>query len=124
MNPYVPLLLLFAFAALIGGGFLLLSQGLGTTRKRPEKSLPYECGVNPVGSVRERFTVKFYLVAMIFILFDVEVVFLYPWAVLFREAAAAGNGAFLFIEMMVFLGILAIGLVYLYGRKALNWEQD
>lgn len=122
MNPYVPILLLFAFAAVIGGGLLLVSHLLSPGRRRPEKALPYECGINPVGSPREPFPVKFYLVAMLFILFDIEVVFLYPWAVLFREFAEQGLGVFLFVEMAVFLGILIVGLVYLYGRKAIDWE--
>ena len=122
MNPYIPLLLLFVFAALVAGGFLLLSYLLSPRRMTPEKMLPYECGVDPVGSVRERFSVKFYLVAMLFILFDIEVVFLYPWAILFKEFARSGLGLFLFIEMAVFLGILVVGLIYIYGRRAIEWE--
>ena len=122
MIPYLSLLFLFAFAGLIGGGFLLLSHLLGPKKKGLEKDLPYECGVNSVGSARERFSVKFYLVAMLFILFDVEVVFLYPWAVLFKEFVRAGGGLFLFIEMAIFLGILVVGLIYIYGRRALEWK--
>lgn len=122
MNPYVSILLLFLFAALVSGGFILLSHLLGPRRRTAEKSLPYECGVNPTGEPRHQFGVKFYLVAMIFILFDIEVVFLYPWAVLFQEFVRSGQGLFLFIEMMVFLGILVVGLLYLYGRRALEWE--
>lgn len=121
MTTYVPLLLLFTFAAMIGGGLLLLSHLLGPKKKRPEKDLPYECGIDSVGSARERFSVKFYLVAMLFILFDVEVVFLYPWAVLFKEFVQAGGGLFLFIEMTIFLGILVVGLIYIYGKRALEW---
>jgi NADH-quinone oxidoreductase subunit A len=123
MNPYIPLLLLFAFAATIAGGLLILSHLLSPKRRTsPEKALPYECGIDPVGSTRERFSIKFYLVAMLFILFDVEVVFLYPWAILFKEFANAGWGLFLFIEMAVFLGILVVGLIYIYGRRAIEWE--
>lgn len=122
MNPYIPLLLLFAFAALVGGGLLTLSHLLGPKKRGTEKDLPYECGVTPVGGTRKPFPVKFYLPAMLFILFDIEVVFLYPWAVLFREFLDAGLGIFLFVEMALFLGVLIIGLVYIYGSRALEWE--
>lgn len=114
--------MLFAFAALIGGVILVLSHLLSPTKVSPEKMKTYECGFDPIGSPRHPFSVKFYLVAMLFILFDVEVVFLYPWAVLYKEYVQAGQGLFIFIEMAIFLGILAVGLVYIYGRKALDWR--
>lgn len=122
MNPYLSLLMLFAFGALTAGGLLVLSHLLGPRRKTPTKGLTYECGIDPVEEPRRHFSVKFYLVAMVFIVFDIEVVFLYPWAVLFKEFVREGQGLFLFIEMAIFLGILVIGLVYLYGRRALEWE--
>lgn len=122
MNPYIPLLLLFLLSALLVGGLLGLSHLLGPRKRSTEKELPYECGIDPIGSARERFSVKFYLVAMLFILFDIEVVFLYPWAILFKESVQAGGGLSLFIEMAVFLGVLFIGLIYIYGRKALEWK--
>lgn len=123
MNSYLSLLLLFAFAAAIAGGFLAISHLIGPRKKKSQtKFLPYECGLAPLGSARERFSVKFYLVAMLFILFDVEVVFLYPWAVLFKDFIRSGAGVFLFAEMLVFLGILVIGLLYVYGRRAIEWE--
>jgi len=122
MNPYLPLLMLFAFAALFAGGFLLLSHLLGPKKRTAEKGLPYECGIDPSGTVRHRLSVKFYLVAMLFILFDVEVVFLYPWAILYRDFVKAGFGPFLFVEMAIFLGVLAVGLIYVYGRRAIEWE--
>ena len=122
MNVYIPLLFLFLFAALITGGFLALSHLLGPRRPSREKSMTYECGLDSVGSAHDRFSVKFYLVAMLFILFDVEVVFLYPWAVLFRESVHAGLGLFLFGEMIFFMAILVVGLLYVYGRRAIEWE--
>ncbi|MBI2981860.1 MAG: NADH-quinone oxidoreductase subunit A [Deltaproteobacteria bacterium] len=122
MSPYIPLLLLFSFAAILSGGFILLSHLLGPRKEAEEKMLPYECGVNQTGKPRHRFSVKFYLVAMIFIVFDIEVVFLYPWAVLFKEFVRNGMGLFLFAEMAVFLGVLVVGLLYVYGRRALEWE--
>ena len=122
MNPYINLLFLFAVVGLLGGTILLLSHLLGPKRKDPAKELTYECGLDPIGEPRQRFSVKFYRVAMLFILFDVEVVFLYPWAVLFRKATHTGAGLFFFTEMMIFLGLLGVGLIYVYGRKALDWE--
>lgn len=122
LNPYISLLLLFAFAAAVSGGFILLSHLLGPRRKTAVKGLAYECGINGVDEPRRHVSVKFYLVAMIFILFDIEVVFLYPWAVLFQEFVRAGHGLFLFVEMLVFLGILIVGLLYIYGRRALEWQ--
>lgn len=122
MNPYIPLFLLFAFAGLVGGGLLVLSHLLGPRKRTAEKELPYECGVTPVGGTRERFPVKFYLPAMLFIVFDIEAVFLYPWAVLFREFLDAGFGMFLFVEMALFLGVLVVGLIYIYRSRALEWE--
>lgn len=122
MNEYLNLIGLFLFAGLVAGGFVTLSHYLGKKKKTPEKGLPYECGIDPVGDPRRKFAVKFCVVAMIFIIFDIEVVFLYPWAVLFKEFVAAGLGSFVFIEMMVFLGILAVGLAYVFGRKAIEWE--
>lgn len=119
---YLPLFFLFLFAVLVVGGFLVLSHLLGPKKRNFIKELPYECGINPVGSAKQKIAVKFYLVAMLFIVFDVEVVFLYPWAVLFRDYVQAGFGTFLFIEMGIFLGILVLGLIYVYGQRALKWE--
>ncbi len=122
MNPYVPLLLLFLFGMLLSGAFLALSHLLGPRRKSKEKNTTYECGLEPSGNPHDRFSVKFYLVAMLFILFDVEVVFLYPWAILFKESIQSGAGSFFFAEMILFMAILFVGLVYVYGRKAIEWE--
>lgn len=122
MNPYIPLLMLFGFAALLVGIILAISHLLSPNKVTPEKMQTYECGFDPLGSPRHRFSVKFYLVAMLFILFDVEVVFLYPWAVLFKESVQAGMGPFLMVEMGIFLGILVIGLLYVYARRALDWK--
>lgn len=122
MNPYIPILLLFGFGAVFTGGFLLLSHLLGPSKHSPEKDMTYECGLNPIGTTRGRFPVKFYLVAMLFIIFDIEVVFLYPWAVLFKEFIASGMGLFVFVEMTAFLAILVVGLLYVYGRRAIDWK--
>ncbi len=122
MNVYIPLLMLFGFAGLLGVIILALSHLINPKKFSAEKMQTYECGFDPIGDSRHRFSVKFYLVAMLFILFDIEVVFLFPWAVLFKESVASGMGPFLMIEMGIFLGILVIGLIYVYARKALDWK--
>jgi NADH-quinone oxidoreductase subunit A len=95
----------------------VLATALGPKRVLRVKMEPFECGVEPVANPRRRFSVKFYLVAMLFILFDIEAVFLYPWAVLFRDL-----GWFGFIEMMIFVIIVAVGLLFVWKKGALDWE--
>ena len=114
---YLPILILIALAALFAGGSILLSALLGPRRPTTEKLSPYECGVEPVGSARDRFSVKFYLVAMLFIIFDMEIVFLYPWAVVYKEFKAFGLAA-----MGTFLLILLVGFFYVWKKGGLEWE--
>ena len=114
---YLPILILVGLAALFAGGSILLSALLGPRRPTPEKLSPYECGVEPVGSARDRFSVKFYLVAMLFIIFDMEIVFLYPWAVVYRELRAFGLAA-----MGTFLLILLVGFFYVWKKGGLEWD--
>ena len=85
--------------------------------------MPYECGKDPVGSARERFSVKFYLIAMIFILFDIEVIFLVPWAVVFRTLVAQGLRWFVYAEMMLFIGLLLVGYIYVVKKGAFDWGE-
>ena len=87
--------------------------------------MPYECGKDPVGSARERFSVKFYLIAMIFILFDIEVIFLVPWAAVFRTLAAqsAAMRQFVYLEMMIFIGLLLVGYIYVVKKGAFDWGE-
>lgn len=117
LDSYLPILVLILFAV----GFALVSVGLSALigQKKPNaiKLAPYECGVPLIGSARERFSIKFYIIAMLFILFDVEAVFLYPWAVIFKRL-----GMFGFIEMGVFILILLLGYVYVWKKGALEWE--
>lgn len=122
MQEYIPLLMLFVIGIALSGGFVLISSFVGKKKPTPEKMMPYECGLDPVGAPRQRFSVKFYLIAMLFILFDIEVVFLYPWAKLFKEFKAASLGGLIFMEMVVFLSVLGLGLVYVWKRGALEWE--
>ena len=116
------LLVLAGFAVLTAGAILVLSALLGPRRSTTDMSV-YECGVKPFQSARRRFTVKFYLTAMLFILFDVEAAFIYPWAVTLRRQAQAGGAGFVLISMLVFLGIVAVGYLYALGRGALDWDR-
>jgi NADH-quinone oxidoreductase subunit A len=116
LPSYTPLLLLFGFAVSLGVIILGLSYALGRPRPSAAKSAAYECGVPPIGTARERFSIKFYLVCMIFILFDVDAAFLYPWALIFREL-----GVFGLAEMAVFMGLLGGGFVYAWRVGALDW---
>src|SRR3974390_1799725 len=112
LAQYVPVLMLGVLAVAFSFGMLIMSVVLGKRGKRPPiKDTPYECGMIPVGEGSTRLSVKFYLVAMLFILFDIEVVFLYPWAVIYREMLAQ-NGALILGSMISFLGILLVGYIY------------
>jgi NADH-quinone oxidoreductase subunit A len=117
LMDYLPILILVCLATLFAGGSILLSALLGPRRPTAEKLSPYECGVEPVGTARERFSVKFYLVAMLFIIFDMEIVFLYPWAVVYREFKAFGLAS-----MGTFLLILLVGFFYVWKKGGLEWE--
>ena len=119
---YLPLLLHFLVAAALAGAMVSLSAIFGYRRPNPTKSQAYECGVTPTGDARARFSVKFYLVAMLFILFDVEVVFLFPWAVIFRDFTAE-FGMFAFGEMLVYLGIVLAGFFYILKKGVLDWSK-
>jgi NADH-quinone oxidoreductase subunit A len=114
---YLPILILAILAALFAGVNIVLSIVLGPRKPNPEKLSPYECGMVPVGTARERFSVKFYLVAMFFIVFDMEIVFLYPWAVVFKQLKIFG-----LVEMGVFLLILLVGYFYAWTKGGLEWE--
>jgi NADH-quinone oxidoreductase subunit A len=113
---YLPLLMHFGIAIGLASVIVILSQLVGQHKPNPAKMSPYECGVIPIGDAQGRFSVKFYLVAMLFILFDVEAVFLYPWAVILRELKMFG-----FWEMMVYIGIVLVGLLYVWKKGVLDW---
>ncbi len=114
---YLPILLFMVIAIGLVAVIVLLSELLGKKKHFPAKDIPYECGMDPIGDARHRYTVRFYVIAMFFIVFDVEAIFLYPWAVIFKSL-----GWFGFMEMLVFIGILVVGLVYVWGKGALEWE--
>jgi len=115
-ESYLPLLLHFVIAFTVAGAIVTLSWLIGQRKPNRAKMSPNECGVTPVGNARERFSVKFYLVAMLFILFDVEAVFLYPWAIILRELKMFG-----FLEMLVYVGIVLVGLFYVWKKGVLDW---
>ena len=127
---YVPVLILFAVAAGFAFGMIILSVVVGNyvnrwrRKKMPIKDIAYECGMLPVGEGNTRLSVKFYLVAMLFILFDIEVVFLYPWAVVYKSmlADAATRNMILF-SMISFLGVLFIGYIYALKKNAFDWKR-
>lgn len=102
---------------------MFLAFALGPKHPDPSKLSVYECGVPVTGDARQRFSVKFFIVAMIFLLFDVEVVFLFPWAVLLKEFKGQGMGLSFFIPMFLFLVMLGLGLIYEWRRGALDWEK-
>src|SRR5713226_9979960 len=114
MPSYVPILILGGVAVGFAVFTLFVSQLLGKARPNPEKDAAYECGVPPIGSARERFPIKFYLVCMLFILFDVDAAFLYPWALIFRDL-----GLFGLLEMGVFIALVGGGFVYAWKVGAL-----
>src|SRR5258708_7187856 len=118
----LPVLLMFVVAAGFAITFIGLSQLVGQRNRTRTKLMPYECGKDPVGSARERFSVKFYLIAMLFILFDIEVIFLVPWAVVFKSLAALGTDMrwFVYLEMMVFIGLLLVGYIYVVKKGAFD----
>lgn len=123
LASYVPLLILIALVVVSAVAIVVLSHLFSATRPTPVKHEPYESGIPPLGSARERFDVKFYLVAVLFIVFDIEVVFMMPWAVAFRQLDILGLGMLgALLEMTVFVVVLAVGFVYLWKRGALEWN--
>ena len=125
LYDYLPILLMFIVAGGFAVGNVLLSTLVGQRKRTKTKLMPYECGKDPVGSARERFSVKFYLIAMIFILFDIEVIFLVPWAVVYKALAAQGAAmrTFVYLEMMIFVGLLFVGYIYVVKKGAFDWGE-
>jgi NADH-quinone oxidoreductase subunit A len=113
---YLPLLIHFLVAGALAGAIVLLSYIVGHRKPTRAKMSPYECGMQPVGDAQQRFSVKFYMVAMLFIIFDVEAVFLYPWAIILKDLKMFG-----FWEMMVYIGIVLVGFLYVWKKGVLEW---
>jgi len=120
LQPYIPVLLVLAFVVANAILMLGLSHVLSSYRLTPVKLTPYESGIPVLGDARDRFSVKFYLVAMLFIVFDIETVFMFPWAAAFQQLTPIRG--LLLAEMFVFVAILAIGYVYIWKRGALQWD--
>jgi NADH-quinone oxidoreductase subunit A len=122
LRDYLPVLLQVIVAMIFAGSALAISILVGKTGKRTRaKDMAYECGMIPQGEVQPRFSVKFYLVAMLFILFDLEIVFMYPWAVVYKEMIAQGST--IFWSMLSFISILMVGYVYALKKGALDWRK-
>jgi NADH-quinone oxidoreductase subunit A len=121
---YIPILIMLFIAATIAAVFLSLNWVVGRHQRNPSKLAPYESGVPLLDENRKRVNVRFYQIAMLFILFDIEAAFLYPWAVIYRDAAHASEAAgwFLFVEMVLFIALLGVGYVYVWKKKALDWK--
>ncbi len=122
---YVPLALQILVAVGLAGGMVAGSYFIGQHKRSRTKLGAYECGMDPVGDARGRFSVRFYMVAMLFILFDVEAVFMLPWAVIYRRLPGITHHQFFgFWEMLVYLGFVAVGLFYVWKKGVLNWTND
>ena len=118
MDGWLGVVIMIVLGVGFAGVMIGLSILLGPRNPTPEKLAPYECGMPAVGDARERHSVKFYLVAMLFILFDVEAVFLYPWAILLRELKMFG-----FWEMLLYIGLVLVGFFYIWKKGALDWSK-
>lgn len=113
---YIPLIIMFLIAVLLPFALLGASRLIQRRVFERDKLLPYECGVDPIGDARERFSVRFYIVAMLFLVFDVETIFLFPWAIIYDKLALFGLA-----EMLIFIGILVVGYYYAWRKGALEW---
>jgi NADH-quinone oxidoreductase subunit A len=123
-NSYIPILIMLIIAAGMGAVFLSLNWFLGRHQRNPAKLAPYESGVPLLDESRKRVNVRFYQIAMLFILFDIEAAFLYPWAVIYRGATRTPNGLswFIFGEMFLFILLLGVGYVYVWKKKTFDWK--
>src|SRR5215468_7450424 len=126
MKEYIPILIVFIFVAGFAVTNIVLSHVVGKRKNTRAKLMPYECGMDPVGSAHQRFSVKFYLIAMLFILFDIEAIFLLPWAVVFRTLIhnSAIGKAFVFFEMMIFVAVLLVGYIYVWKKGLFEWTRN
>ncbi|HEX5085716.1 MAG TPA: NADH-quinone oxidoreductase subunit A [Blastocatellia bacterium] len=124
MKEYIPILIVFVFVAGFAVTNIVLSHLVGKRKDTRAKLMPYECGMDPVGSARQRFSVKFYLIAMLFILFDIEAVFLLPWAVIFRAMSQTAFRPFVFFEMMIFIAVLLVGYIYVWKKGLFEWSRN
>jgi len=118
LDNYGSLLLMFILAAGLSGALIVVSTIVGKHKRTREKDQPYECGIRPTGDAREPISVQFYMVALLFILFDIEAIFLYPWALVYHDLKLFG-----FVEMLVYIIILLAGYIFLWKKGALDWNR-
>jgi NADH-quinone oxidoreductase subunit A len=118
LDNYGSLLLMFILAAGLSGALIVMSALIGKHKRTREKDQPYECGIRPTGDAREPISVQFYMVALLFILFDIEAIFLYPWALVYHDLKLFG-----FVEMLVYIIILLAGYIFLWKKGALDWNR-
>lgn len=123
MQVFLPILVVFIFVLGFAVTNLILAHLFGRHHNTRAKLMPYECGMDPVGSAHQRFSVRFYLVAMLFILFDIEAVFLLPWAVVFKSLSVQLSRPFVYAEMMIFLAVLLIGYIYVWKKGVFEWNR-
>ena len=119
---YLPILIFIGLAAVMGGALIVLPLLIAPSKPDPEKLSAYECGFPAFGDARMKFDVRFYLVSILFIIFDLEVAFLFPWAITLTDSSMGDTGVFAFWSMMVFLGVLTVGFIYEWKKGALEWE--
>jgi NADH-quinone oxidoreductase subunit A len=117
INSYLPILVILLLSVFIGAVIVVLSTLLSRNNSTRIKLMPYECGMDPIGTARRRFSVRFFVMGMLFIVFDIELIFLFPWATVYDRLLMFG-----FMEMLVFVLILLVGLVYVWKKGALEWE--
>ncbi len=120
MEAYLPIAILGIFAVIVSGTILLLTTFLGPKNPLPNKLSPYECGVLPEGSARAPFRNRFYVIAVLFLLFDVEAAFFFPWALVYRQSLREGSE--LFVALIVYMGLMVLGLIYIFRKRALELE--
>lgn len=118
LDNYGALLLMFILAGGLAGVLIVASTVVGKHKRTREKDQPYECGIRPTGDARQPFSVHFYMVALVFILFDIEAIFLYPWALVYHDLKVFG-----FVEMLLYIIILFVGYIYLWKKGALDWNR-
>ena len=124
LRDYFPIFVMFVVAAGFAVSQIFVGQLIGQKKPTRTKTMPYECGKDPVGSARERFSVKFYLIAMIFILFDIELIFMMPWAVVFKRMALDPSmRSIIYVEMMLFVVLVAVGYVYVWKKGLFDWSE-
>lgn len=122
-NDYIPVIILMSLGFGIGAAMILISYGLGPRLKRAVKLDTYECGMPPYQDARSQFSIKYYVIAVLFLVFDIEGVYLIPFSTIYREIVRLGFGKIIFLELLVFMVLLIAGFIYVYKSRSLEWDQ-